>query len=113
MNKYATTALKAAELIRSGLDPRSAWERSSCLYFEAGSSGQKKGCPKNAFLGLYGINPTGKNAIYAITALNYLKHNPRETSVDRLWEIANNGSKIKHNSQMNVVLALWQSGYIR
>jgi len=113
MNSYASTALKAADLISQGLDPKNAWEKASFHYFKPGSAAQKKGCPKNAFLGLYGVNPNGKNATYARNAVNYLRKNPNYKSIGNLWSIARGENEICHNSQMHVVLALWNAGYIK
>ena len=53
MNKYAQVALIAAERIENGMQPRAAWEQASCKIFPKGSASQTKGCPKNAFFGLY------------------------------------------------------------
>lgn len=113
MNRYASTSLKAADFISQGFDPKNAWEKASCLYFEPGSAAQKKGCPKNAFLGLYGINPDGKNATYARNAVDHLRRNPNDKKIEHLWAIARGGNEISHNSQMHVVLALWDAGYIK
>lgn len=112
MNRYALTAIKAAEFISQDIEPRTAWEKASCMYFEPGSAAQKKGCPKNAFLGLYGINPEGKNATYARNAVSYLRKNPMDNSIEHLWAIARGEKQIVHNSQMHVVLALWNAGYL-
>lgn len=70
MNKYAQTALKAAHYVELGEEPLKACEEASRELFKIGSSAQKKGCPKNAFLGLYGGK--GKNAEYARKGLAYL-----------------------------------------
>lgn len=114
MKKYAETAIKAAELIVSGSDPESAWEKASCIVFIPNSTSQKKGCPKNAFLALYGVKTKGKNATYALNALHYLKNNPAKSiTEDELWDIALDGEQKTYNSQMAVVLALWEAGYLK
>lgn len=111
MNKYSQIALKAAKYVKEGLNPEEAWEKASCEIFEKGSNSQKKGCPKNAFIGLYGINTNSKNAQYAIKALNYLKDNKiNDITTKELWDIV--GVGISHNHQMNVVLALYKEGMI-
>ena len=109
MGKFGEVAVKAVEYVKEGLDPRSAWEEASCEIFERGSSLQKKGCPKNAFLGLYGGN--GKNAEYAKVALTYLKSNPNtEVTEHQLWEIVMSGVHKAYNHQMDVVLSLYKEG---
>jgi len=110
--KYGEVAVKAFEYMRSELEASSAWERASCEVFEKGSSSQTKGCPRNAFIGLVSDNPDAqksKNAIYALDALEILRSNPtRNYSKKELWELAV-GQPKKHNSQMDVVLALWDN----
>lgn len=102
-------AVKAARYVKEGYEPLSAWEKASCEIFERGSSLQKKGCPKNAFLGLYGGK--GKNAEYARIAWSYLEANPNEyVTASELWEIVMSGNQKAHNSQMDVVLALYNVG---
>jgi hypothetical protein len=90
--------------------------------FESESS-RSKSCPKNAFLGLCeagvvkGI-PKGeytksvKNKNYALQAVEILKRDKSISySPSVLWKELNLGDKI-HNSQMHVVLALWNNGLI-
>lgn len=66
MNKYTQVVLLAAEHIKNGMLPRAAWEQASCEIFPKGSASQVKGCPKNAFLGLYDPTVNTKNAAYAM-----------------------------------------------
>lgn len=111
MGKYGEVAVKAARYVNEGSEPFIAWEKASCEVFKPGCSSQKKGCPKNAFLGLYGGK--GKNAAYAQTALTYLKENPGiNVTADELWEIVMAGTQKKHNYQMDVVLSLYKEGII-
>jgi hypothetical protein len=111
MGKYGDVAVKAAQYVNEGYAPLSAWEKASCEVFEPGSSSQKKGCPRNAFLGFYGGK--GKNAEYAKTALNYLQSNPNKNVTPKeLWSIVMSGEKKTHNNQMDVVLALYKAGLI-
>ena len=115
-NKYASIAIKAFAYLNTGLDAEDAWEKASCEFYEKGSSSQIKGCPRNAFLGLTSKKPNienSKNAIYARKALALLRENPnRKYSVNELWLLITDEPKT-HNSQMNVVLALWDSGFIK
>lgn len=111
MNKYAQTAIRAAHYMQSGFNANNAWEKASCEIFVPGSYSQKKGCPRKAFLGLFG--GSGKNAKYAQKALAYLKeHGMNGITTAELWKIAVNGEAKIHNSQMEVVLALFREGLI-
>ncbi|WP_226670332.1 DUF6979 family protein [Metabacillus litoralis] len=91
MSKYGQAAVKAVELINSKVveSPIKAWERSTAELFGSGSWGQKKVCPKNAFLGLceeglvkniprgiYNSRETSKNKDYAINAVNIVREHP-------------------------------------
>lgn len=127
MNKYGVVALKVVELIRIGeeKEPLTAWNIAASEMFGKGSSSQRKDCPRNAFLGLceeglvrgvpngkYLLRPNNKNKAYAVEAVRLLKANP-ELAKDkkRLWSEVIKGDE-KHNEQMDVVLALWNSGLI-
>jgi hypothetical protein len=111
MGKYGDVAIKAARYVNEDIDPRAAWEKASCEIFEPGSSSQKKGCPKNAFLGLYGGK--GKNADYARSGLDYLKAHPSVNVTEiELWEIVMKGVRKSYNHQMDVVLSLYKEGLI-
>lgn len=54
MSKYNQAAIKAVELIHQDISysPIKAWEIATAEVFGEGTWGAKKGCPKNAFLGL-------------------------------------------------------------
>ncbi|MGI6699098.1 MAG: DUF6979 family protein [Christensenellales bacterium] len=111
MGKYGEIAVRAARYVNEGIDPTVAWEKASCEVFEPGSSAQKKGCPKNAFLGLHGGK--GKNADYAKAALKYLKENPgTNVTENELWEIITEGTAKRYNQQMDVVLTLYKERLI-
>jgi hypothetical protein len=126
MNKYGNSALRAVKLftVSQVPTPQDAWEMATIAIFGAGTSGQKKGCPKGAFLGLCeeglvkGI-PRGiytisaKNKGYAVRAISLLKRDPSYCSnIAGLWNAVIGGVEKKHNSQMDVVLALWNSKLI-
>ena len=122
MNKYGQTALKAVQNYKSSYAITEIYARAAKEIFDTKSS-QEKGCPKGTFLGLCeeglvkGI-PRGnytksvKNKEYALQAIEILKwadnkiYTPKE-----LWAELNLGDK-RPNSQMDVVLALWESGLI-
>jgi hypothetical protein len=126
LNKYAHCAIEAVGLIASSkaASPRQAWEQSSSAVFGKGTSSQQKGCPRDAFLGLceagfvQGVAP-GKycnsilNKQYAVSAVQLLRKKPgAEVAPTELWGLVLRGNTKVHNSQMDVVLGLWNSGLI-
>lgn len=125
MNKYGQAALKAVELMESKRTntPQTAWELATTEIFGDGTS-QRKVCPKSTFLALCetgkvkGIGsgvytPAKQNKEYAIKALELLVDNPSLSSDPKiLWDEIQGGIKKSHNSQMDVVLALWTGGFI-
>jgi len=111
MNMYAKSAIKAFEYMKNGFEKEEAWKKAVCEFTKSIES-QKKPCPKNAFFGLVGAADT-KNALYARKALDILRSNPNHNySIDELWPLVVDGPK-RHDSQMDVVLALWNNGSIR
>ena len=81
---------------------------------------QEKPCPRGAFLGLFSKDPNitkNKNAVYAQKAVSILKRNPNiKYSTKSLWiEVLkglNENLDKASNSQMDVVLALWNNKLI-
>lgn len=119
MNSYGKAALDVVELINQKIErePEKAWEIATIKIFGRGTAAQKKGCPKGAFLGLCeeglvkGI-PNGKytnsekNKGYAIRAVTLLRENPSLVHDPKaLWTKV--AKELRHNAQMDVVLALW------
>jgi hypothetical protein len=127
-NKYARAALRAVEIYYAApttVTPQEAWETATTELFGAGTPAQKKGCPKGAFLGLCqagyvsGI-PKGDytrsemNREYAVDATELLAVEPQlADNWPELWKRVLNGVSKQHNSQMQVVIALWQKGLLR
>jgi hypothetical protein len=126
MNKYAKAAVEAARLCTHGtyLSPRVAWDQATTHIFGGGTTAQEKSCPRDAFLGLCeeglikGI-PQGsycnsvKNKRYALSALAQIQQNPSLSKQPKLlWEKVLKGEHKTHNSQMDVVIALWNSGLL-
>ncbi|CAM4470617.1 DUF6979 family protein [Paenibacillus typhae] len=128
MNKYGVVTIKAVELLSmvEQSEPLTAWNAAASDVFVEGTWTQRKGCPKNAFLGLcedglvrgipkgnYTYRSDSLNKAYAVQAVKLLKANP-ELASDRnvLWKEVMKDVKKSHNSQMDVVLALWKSGLI-
>ena len=121
MNKYGKSALCAVKSImeKRASSPVEAWGFAVKNYFPNSVSGQEKGCPKGAFLGLCengnvkGV-PKGNytksrlNKGYALQALPLLIQNPNQTEKE-LWEQI---SSKNYNHQMSVVLALFNEGFL-
>lgn len=125
MKKYREVAVKAANLLQSGEVPHpvAAWDKAAAIVFAHSTSLQDKGCPKSAFLGLCnegmirGLPPSGyakpgKNGEYAVTAVNILRSNRfLATQPDLLWTKVAGRTK-SSNSQMEVVIGLWEANCI-
>lgn len=124
-NKYALAAETAITIMQENeyVAPPEAWERATMRIF-GNSSSQKKVCPKNAFLGLCeegaikGVKKGkytkgSKNKNYALKAVEYVKNN-RNLTVDKklIWSYSTNNLNIKHNSQMDIVLFLYQKNLL-
>ena len=126
---YKLVALKAAELAGDKkVNPVDAWERCAKNEYPNKPLSEKKGCPKNAFLGLCaegyvkGVaagNYTSSvdNKRYARNAIEVLVTNKnRKFNAVELWReiLKKETDKTKtHNSQMSVVIALWENGFIK
>lgn len=126
-NHYGPTALHACKLCTStAVYAEEAWPEAAAHFMPTSLSSQKKGCPKNAFLGLAaagrikGVRSKGNaslNGQYACLAHDLLLQ-------DRAWAdqpplslwryiMAQRGTPDKQpNSQMHVVLALWHAGLL-
>ena len=126
-NNYSKTALNCVENYQENTCIKKLWKVHVKLKFPLSKSSQNKGCPKNTFLGLCeeglvkGI-PKGnytksiKNKQYALEAIDILRNNKGKTfSPLELWNKVKKElfiNKKDHNSQMNVVLALWEHHFI-
>ena len=125
-NKYGKAAVDAVRLIQDDKykNPIYAWEYALSKYFPVHSSSWKKGCPRNTFLGLCeegkvkGVSKgkyenSKKNKEYGLGMLKILKQNPDliEHKI-LLWKKTVGGSNKTHNSQVDVVIALWESGVL-
>jgi hypothetical protein len=124
MSKFGECAVRAIKLVLEDniSDPKEAWQIASIRLFGEGTSSQKKGCPKGAFLGMCeeglvkGIGKgeytsSKKNKDYALKAVDILKKNIDKTfGAKELWgRVALNKA---HNGQMDIVLELWENGMI-
>ncbi|GAA0337635.1 hypothetical protein GCM10008967_29870 [Bacillus carboniphilus] len=129
MSKYGQAAIRAVELVNKKIvdSPIKGWEIATSELFGEGSWGQKKGCPKNAFLGLceeglvdqiprgnYNSRKLSKNKDYAITAVNIVRDQPNLLDdITELWNQVTKGNGISRNYQMDVVETLIREKYIK
>jgi hypothetical protein len=123
-NRYGEAALMAARQGASGdLNPIARWESAMERLYPTSSAARKKSCPRGAFLGLCeeglvkGI-PAGRyttsrdDKAYAVRAVALLTKGTQHWSTSALWRAVTNGAETRHNSQMDVVLALWNNDLI-
>lgn len=72
-NKYGNCAIKAYELVTTGIEPREAWQKTANELFGNDSSQAKKSCPKTAFLALLEANKkVTKNVEYVLKGLSII-----------------------------------------
>jgi hypothetical protein len=124
MNNYEKIAINALEKIFKGQEPEQAWENASIEIFGKGTSGQKKSCPRNSFLGLcedgfilgvekgnYLKKANSKNKAYAIKSIHLIKNDSSLLNQKSLlWGKITN---ITYNQQLDVVFSLINNGYIK
>jgi hypothetical protein len=126
-NRYGEAALMAVRMETYGkaLTPAERWQDAVMKLYPTSPINQKKGGPRNAFLGLCeqglvkGIaagewtKPHSKDAnkACAVKAVALLRAGTHKT-VTELWAEVNEDPDKTHNSQMDVVLALWKNGLI-
>ena len=124
MSKYGQTAVMAAEMAQHGTEPPAAWGAAAARVFPDSKSSREKGCPRCAFLGLASAGliegvaagrytESKDNQRYAIEAVEHLRRHPQlARQPGTLWTTVMNGVSKRHNSQMDVVTALWDAGKI-
>lgn len=127
MGKYGEASIKAVKYLISGIakTPKDAWEMATIEIFGKGTTSQRKGCPRDAFLGLCekgmirGI-PVGsytrskRNKEYAMKAIRILTEIPELSSnKNALWEKVVESESKCHNQQMDVVTSLWDNDSIK
>lgn len=108
-----------------GTLPAAAWDAAAAALFADSPTGAKKNCPRSAFLSLAGAReiagiPAGRytdsseNRLYAETALALIREgNAMALSTAALWNRVMDGTVKRHNSQMDVAIALWRDGRFR
>lgn len=125
MTAYGEVAAAAARLAANGIHaPPDAWRIACEQRFPNSPSQRSKGCPKGAFLGLCSAGlvrgvPAGSythsrlNADYAVNGVEALRSNPSlASSAQRLWRHMSLAPNKAHNSQADVVIALFESGLL-
>lgn len=123
-NRYGEAALMATRRGSStDIDPVARWESAMKQLYPTSPAARRKSCPRGAFLGLCeeglvkGI-PAGhytsskENKAYAVRAAALLAEGAQSWSRSALWQAAANDPEKTHNSQMDVVLALWKNGLV-
>jgi hypothetical protein len=123
-NKYGEAALIAARMDTHGkaITPVQRWREATSKLYPTSPSAQRKGGPRFAFLSLCeaglvkGIPPgqyapSNKDKAYALRAIALLNSGTHKT-INALWTEVTDGEEIAHNSQMDVVLALWKNDLI-
>jgi hypothetical protein len=123
-NRYGEAALMAARQGSPGnASPAVRWESAMNKLYPTSPTSRKKGSPRGAFLGLCeeglvkGI-PAGRyaatadNKDYAVRAVALLADETKNWSTSALWRAVTNDPEKKHNSQMDIVMALWKNNLI-
>ncbi len=126
-NRYGEAALLATRMETYGkaLAAAERWEDAVRKVYPTTTAGQKKNAPRAAYVGLCeaglvkGVAPAAgtlsssgnRNRDYAVEAVRLLRAGEHKT-VSQLWTAITDGDDVEHNSQMDVVLALWKNGLI-
>jgi hypothetical protein len=123
-NRYGEAALMATrEGSSASISPVARWESAMQRLYPSSPTARRKSCPRGAFLGLCeeglveGI-PAGRytaskdNKDYAVRAAALLAEGKQSWSTSTLWRAVTNDPEKTHNSQMDVVMALWKNGLI-
>jgi hypothetical protein len=123
-NRYGEAALMVARQGTSAtISPADRWESAMEKLYPTSLAARKKGCPRGAFLGLCeeglvkgipaGHYTTSKdNKAYAVRAAQLLREGTKGWSTSSLWREVTDDPAKTHNSQMDVVMALWKNGLI-
>jgi hypothetical protein len=123
-NRYGEAALLAARReSANGLTPLARWQNAMETLYPTSSTARRKAGPRGAFLGLCeegsvkGIPPgqyaaSKDNKAYAVRAVALLAEGTQKWSTTALWQAVSNNPDKTHDSQMDVVLALWKNDLI-
>ena len=121
MRGYGRAAITAARLLstRTVVEPRDAWNIAVEAEFPHSVALREKACPRASFLGLCQSGklrsvPAGKytkslaNTSYALKAIKMLgEDSSLSETPEKLWQAVIGNEEKRHNSQMDVVTALW------
>jgi hypothetical protein len=123
-NRYGEAAIMAARQgSPASSNPVTRWDNAMKSLYPTSQTARKKSCPRGAFLGLCeeglvkGI-PAGKytathdNKAYAVQAVALLAKGEQSWSVNGLWRAVSSDPEKTHDSQMDVVMALWKNDLI-
>ncbi len=122
-NRYGEAALMAVRQSTAEADPAARWESAMEALYPTSPAARKKSAPRAAFLGLCeeglvkGI-PAGAykaprlDKAYAVRAVSLLTQATERLSIGALWRAVTGNVDKEHNSQMDVVLALWNNDFI-
>lgn len=127
MGKYGQTAELAAKILMNPAtkSPRDAWDKAVSIVFPSSESSREKGCPRDTFLSicgageLRGVLPgtytkSVKNKSYADAAMSLIRKNPNIVNDEKtLWANVTNNVGKTPNYQMDVVITLWQKGFLK
>jgi hypothetical protein len=123
-NRYGEAALMATRQGSSAdINPVARWESAMKRLYPTSPAARKKGCPRGAFLGLCedglvkGLpadhyTASKDNKAYAVHAAALLTEGTQSWSISALWQAVTNDPEKTHNSQMDIVLALWKNDLI-
>jgi hypothetical protein len=123
-NRYGEAALMATrEGSSAGISPVARWESAMQKLYPSSPTARRKSCPRGAYLGLCEEGlikwiPAGRytasrdNKDYAVRAAALLAEGNQSWSTSTLWRAVTNDPERTHNSQMDIVLALWNNGLI-
>jgi hypothetical protein len=123
-NRYGEAALIVARQAASAhINPVIQWKHAMETLYPTSAAARKKGCPRGAFLGLCeaglvaGIPPgeytdSKENKDYAVRAVALLAEATQHWSTTTLWRAVTKDSQKAHDSQMDIVLALWRNSLI-
>lgn len=127
-NRYGEAALLAVRMETYGkaLTAEDRWMDAVRKLYPTTPIGQKKSAPRAAFVGLCeaglvkglvagetapATSAGNRNKAYAVAAVALLRAGTHKT-VSQLWTAVTEDDGVEHNSQMDVVLALWKNGLI-